>query len=259
MAERIRFGVITGTGLYDVFEGERISIDTPYGKSPEIMITEIEGRKIAFMPRHGREHAAPPHRINYRANIYALKELGVERIIATNAVGSLRREFEPGSYVLVDDFIDLTKTRPSTFYEDRVIHVDMTQPYCPEIRKAVLSVARKIGAPMHDGGVYVCTEGPRFETRAEIRMIRQMGGDVVGMTGVPEVVLARELEMCYATICIVTNYAADMAERLTVDEVFEIMGRKKTELRELIVNAILNIPEERNCICARALEGAVVK
>ena len=206
------------------------------------------------MPRHAKGHTKPPHMVNYRANIYAMKQLGVDRIIATNAVGSLDESIKPGDFVIPHDFIDFTKLRNGTFYDDRTVHIDVTEPYCSELRKTYLFVWKVI-----DNGVYVCTEGPRFETPAEIQMFRMLGGTVVGMTGLPEAVLARELEMCYASISTVSNYAASISpSNLTIDEVFDIMDRKKHDLLTLMDTTISNMADERACHCIGALKGAEI-
>lgn len=257
-------GIIGGTGVYRIVERgdlkEKKVLNTPYGESPPISIFVLEDQEVAFLPRHKEGHDLPPHMINYQANIYALKKLGVDGILATNAVGSLNESLKPGELLIPDDFLDFTRARPFTFYDDRAVHVDVTQPYCPQLRETLISHGKKVDGRVVDGGVYVCAEGPRFETPAEIRMFRQIGGAVVGMTGLPEVVLARELEMCYATICMVSNYAASVSsEKVTIDEVFEVVEEKKKELTELIHDTILNITSDRNCQCSHALEGAEIE
>lgn len=256
-------GIIGGTGVYQIVEmgdlKDKKVIKTPFGESPPISILMFEDQEVAFLPRHREGHDTPPHMINYRANVYALKMLGAERIIATNAVGSLDESLKPGEFILPDDFLDFTRKRPFTFYDDRAVHVDVTQPYCPQLGKTIISAGCGLKGKLTKGGVYVCTDGPRFETPAEIQMFRQLGGSVVGMTGLPEVVLARELEMCYASICMVSNYAASVSsDKITIDEVFEILDEKKRELTRLIYNSIINIPASRNCPCKCALEGAEI-
>lgn len=251
-------GIIGGTGIYEIVEmGEEIEkkvIDTPYGKSPEISIFKLHDREVVFMPRHAKGHANPPHMINYRANIYAMKLMGVERIIATNAVGSLELDIKPGDFLVPNDFLDFTKVRDFTFYDDKTVHIDITEPYCHNLRD-ILSLSGDV----IDKGVYVCTEGPRFETAAEIRMFKQLGGTVVGMTGIPEAILARELEICYASLCMVSNYAASISPtKLTVNEVFDIVEGKKEDLVKLIYNAIAKIPSNRECPCKYALVGAEI-
>ncbi|HMK53835.1 MAG TPA: S-methyl-5'-thioadenosine phosphorylase [Methanobacteriaceae archaeon] len=251
--------VIGGTGVYRLVEkGEELEtlvMSTPYGDSPEITRFQMEDVELFFMPRHHAGHDNPPHMINYQANIYALKMLGVNRIIATNAVGSLNEDLKPGTFLTPDDFLDFTHQRAVTFYDDRTVHVDVTEPYCNHLRKVLVSSGKVI-----DGGVYICTEGPRFETPAEIRMFCQLGGTVVGMTGLPEAVLARELSICYASVCTVSNYAASISpDKITIDEVFEILEEKKKELTALLRNTIVKIPKERHCQCEDALEGAEIE
>jgi 5'-methylthioadenosine phosphorylase len=256
-------GIIGGTGVYQIVEmgdlKEKKILETPFGESPPVSIFNLEGQEVAFLPRHKEGHDNPPHMINYRANVFALKMLGVSSIMATNAVGSLKESLKPGEFLIPDDFLDFTRTRPFTFHDDRAVHVDVTQPYCPQLRETVLSNSGKIDGRVVDGGVYVCTEGPRFETPAEISMFQLIGGAVVGMTGLPEVVLARELEMCYSSICMVSNYAASVSPvKVTFDEVFEVVEEKKEELTRLIYNSIISIPKERTCSCLCALEGAEI-
>lgn len=263
---KAEIGVIGGSGVYSLDFIDKIGekeIETPYGKSPKIVLGELDEKKLAFMPRHGEGHSTPPHKINFRANLWSMKELGVERILATTAVGSLNPDFEPGELVILDQFLDFTKDRPRTFYEGEdkgVVHVDMTEPYCPELRKTLIETRKNIDLPINETGTYACTEGPRFETAAEIDMFKKLGADVVGMTNVPESVLARELEICYSTISVVTNYAAGISkEKLTHKEVAEIMERNIERVKKLIVSAIPNIPENRNCPCKDALSGAKVE
>ncbi len=251
-------GIIGGTGIYEIVEmGEEVEtkiIETPYGESPEITVFKLHDKEIAFMPRHAKGHANPPHMINYRANIYAMKKMGVERIMATNAVGSLDIDVKPGDFLVPHDFLDFTKVREFTFYDEKTVHIDITEPYCHNLRDTLISSGNVV-----ENGVYVCTEGPRFETAAEIKMFKQLGGSVVGMTGIPEAILARELEICYASICMVSNYAASISPtKLTIDEVFEIVESKKDDLVKLINDAILKTPAERDCPCKYALVGAEV-
>lgn len=260
---RAEIAIIGGSGIYSLGFVESVSprtVSTPYGESSGISVGEFADRKVAFMARHGAGHTLPPHLVNYRANIWALHTFGVKRIIATAATGSLNPNFEPGQFVLPDQFLDFTKGRPSTFYEGGeggVVHVDVTDPYCPELREVLAKAGKRVGLKLHIGGTYVCTEGPRFETAAEIKMMRRLGGDLVGMTGVPECVLARELEICYSAVCVVTNFAAGISrKKLTHAEVVDLMGKKAEELGKLISAAIPEIPRERNCPCSRALRGA---
>lgn len=259
MERKARLAVIGGSGLEKLFvEGEATVVGTPYGVSPDIYFSELEGQSVAFLARHGIDHAVPPHQINFRANIMALKNLGVERIIALNAVGSLKTQIRPSDLVLIHDFIDFTKSRASTFFEGTpVVHVDMTEPYCPQLRKIVYESAHNQGVHLSQQGVYVCTEGPRFESPAEIRLFQQAGADVVGMTGLPEVVLAREAEMCYCSICIVTNFAAGMQNKLSSKEVSKTVVEVQSHLRELLVETLKKIPQARECKCGTSLKEAI--
>lgn len=256
--------VIGGTGVYDpamLEDAREERVDTPYGAVTVTvgrLASAADARRVAFLARHGAGHATPPHRVNYRANVWALRELGVRRVLATAAVGSLREDLEPGRFVLVDQFLDFTKSRPATFYDGEgrgVVHVDVSEPYCPHLRAILASACGDLGIPHAAGGTYVCTEGPRFETPAEIRMFARLGGDVVGMTGVPEVVLARELSLCYATVAMVTNYAAGISPRpLTHSEVVEVVNANAARLRALFLRALAAIPEERACRCGDPVE-----
>ncbi len=255
---KVELAIIGGSGLERLLEGvERTRVGTPYGLSNPILIGDVNGRAVAFLPRHGLEHTIPPHKVNYRANLYALRSLGVERAIATNAVGAINVDFEPGDLVIPHDFIDFTKWRYQTFYEGALVtHVDLSQPYCPEVRSILIRSAEEVRGRVWDKAVLVCTEGPRFETPAEIEAFRRLGADIVGMTGVPEAVLARELEMCYATLCYVSNMAAGLQSRLTVDEVKEVAERVSPIVERVLKNVLRSLPVERNCPCPHALRGA---
>ena len=250
-------GIIGGSGVYEITHKadsctEKL-IKTDYG-DVEVSILEIFGKKVAFIPRHAAGHSIPPHKINFRANIDALKNVGVTKIIATNSVGSMNEDMPPGSFVIPDDFLDFSQDRVKTFYEDKVVHIDVTEAYCPSLRDVLAESGDVIL-----GGTYVCTEGPRFETPTEIKMFKMLGGDLVGMTGVPEVTLAREREICYNSICIVSNYASGISpDELTIDEVFEMVAKKEHELLELIYNFIKNVDDDTDCMCNHALDGAEV-
>lgn len=248
----VRFAIIGGTGVYTpgILEDPRdIKIETPYGEAKAI-VGKCLDKEVAFMARHGEEHNVPPHLVNYKANIWGLKELGVKNIFATAAVGSLAPDMKPGQMVFVDQFIDFTKNRPHTFINEGGIHTDMTNPYCPRLRKILCVMAAELGLEHHTTGTYVCTEGPRFETPAEIRMFRHLGGDLVGMTGVPEVVLAREAGICYATIAPVTNFAAGVsAGRLSHQEVVNAMDENIDKIRYVLLKAIEALEAEENCRC----------
>ena len=230
-------------------------METPYG-TVEPVIGKLGNGEVVFMSRHGRDHAIPPHLVNYKANIWALWKLRVQKIIATAAVGTLSSNFRLGELVLLDQFLDFTKSRQSTFYEggqQGVLHVDMTEPYCSAVRQVIMVASEQLGFVLKNGACYVCTEGPRFETPAEIRMFQHLGADLVGMTSVPEVVLARELGMCYASIGMVTNEAAGIANHpLSHAEVMESLKELGLKAAQLIQATIeLGIPGQK-CLCASA-------
>lgn len=255
-----KIAIIGGTGVYDPKMLEDIreaSLDTPYGMI-SYKAGYYHGQEVIFIPRHGSGHTIPPHLINYRANIWGLKKLGTETIIATTAVGSLNLNMKPGDFVLVNQFLDFTKSRISTFYEGGsrgVVHIDVTDPYCPALRSVLAKAAVAAGISVHESGVYVCTEGPRFETPAEIRAYAKLEGDLVGMTNVPEVVLAREAEMCYATVSMVTNFAAGISlTPLTHAEVLETMAANTENLKKLVMGAIEQLSHKEKCQCDQALK-----
>lgn len=256
--KKVKIAIIGGTGFENLLENtRRLRLGTPYGISPPLRVGKISGRNVVFLPRHGPDHSVPPHRINYRANIYALYELGVQRILATNAVGAINLNFKPSDIVVPHDFVDFTKLRSATFYDEApVTHIDVSQPYCPEIRKLLIETAKKLGFHVWDKTVIVCTEGPRYETPAEIKMFRHLGCDVVGMTGIPESVLARELEMCYASICYVSNMAAGMQKRLTALDVSKISKSVLPKIEQILIETIRTLPSERDCPCVNALRDA---
>lgn len=254
----MKIGIIGGTGFYEagIFDEEQdLAITTPYGQV-NLKTGSYKGREVVFLARHGARHTVPPHLVNYRANIWALRESGAAKVIATAAVGTLQKDVKPGEIVLIDQFIDFTRNRAQTFFEGDdggILHVDVTTPYCPSLRDEIHRAAGRIQVRLHNGGAYVCTEGPRYETPAEIRMFRSLGGDVVGMTSVPEVVLAREAELCYATIALVTNYAAGISNRpLSHHEVVAAMDKARTVLRRIILSALERINDSRPCDCSRA-------
>ncbi|RMH06545.1 MAG: S-methyl-5'-thioadenosine phosphorylase, partial [Aquificota bacterium] len=271
-----------GSGLYEM-EGlevvDRLRLTTPFGEpSSDIVVAKVGDKKVCFLSRHGKGHTYPPHLVPYRANLWALKELGVKRVLAICAVGSINRFFRPGDFVLVDDLLDFTKNRVGTYYEGKfsvkvegedkpsrllregkVVHIDVSQLYCPQMRKVLMEVLDVLKLTYHPSGTYACTEGPRFETPAEIRALERLGADVVGMTGHPEGVLARELTMCYASLCVVANPAAGIAsQRLTSKEVIELMEKKEGEIKKIIVEFVKLLPEERTCGCEKVLDDAEV-
>ncbi len=245
-----KIAMIGGTGIE--IEGEAVSIDTPYGKVRP-RVTKLNGEEVLFVTRHGEGHL-PPHRVNYRALLWAAKKWGAVRVVSTNTVGTMSWH-SVGSFVVPHDFVEFTKSRPQTFFEEEAVHVDLTKPYCPEVRRALIEGAKVAGAEVNQG-IYVCTEGPHLESPASIRMLRRFG-DVVGMTGYPEVALARELELCYASICIVTNPAAGMRkEAMSATEITGEMAKSMGLLKEIIDAAISIMPEKRRCRCSSALAEA---
>lgn len=248
--------VIGGTGFKRWFEKERdLPVGTPYGIVSSISVGRVEGKEIVFLPRHGADHSIPPHKINYQANIYALHKMGVKRVLATNAVGAINLNFSPGEMVIPHDFVDFTKNRHATFYDQSpVTHVDFSQPYCPEIRRQLMEAAERLDLGLKKEAVLVCTEGPRYETPAEIEMFRILGGDVVGMTGIPEAVLARELEMCYSSICFVSNMASGAQNKLTVQEISQVSNQILSKISQLLTETINCLPSERSCPCSTALK-----
>lgn len=251
----MRLAIIGGTGVYDPkmlgnIREEKVA--TPYGEVG-LRVGRYQSEEVAFLTRHGEDHSVPPHRVNYRANIWALKKLGVERVLATAAVGSLNPTMQLGDFVFVDQFLDFTRARPLTFFEGGetgLYHTDFTEPYCPQMRSAMTVVAAEMALPSHPDGVYVCTEGPRFETPAEIRAFARLGGDVVGMTSVPEVVLAHEAGLCYATIALVTNMAAGLSQTVLVGEEHRaVMLEAGEKLKSFLLNVLQRLPVERRCNC----------
>ena len=261
MNDTAEIGIFGGTGIYDsglLKDAKEITIDTPYGKtSDSITIGVFNGRNIAFMPRHGRKHTIPPHQINFRANIWAFKELGVKRVIAPSAVGSLKEEFEPGHLALPSQFIDFTKSRKGTFSEDgRVIHISVAEPFCPELQNIVLDVTKSEGIEVHKNCTYVCIEGPRFSTKAESKFFRTAGADIIGMTLVPECQLAREAQICYVSISTVTDYDVWAEKPVTAKEVMETLARNVEMTKRILTLLIDKIPGKKSCSCEKALEEA---
>jgi 5'-methylthioadenosine phosphorylase len=248
-------GIIGGTGLDQLGQQgwEEVAADTPFG-SVTAWAGEMGGKQALFLPRHGRDHSLPPHRVNYRANVLALQVLGCKRIIAFNAVGGIDPSLPVGAICLPAQFLDFTRVRPRTLYEppgEAVVHRDMTEPYCPELREKLRQAGEALGfGPLREV-VYVCTEGPRFETAAEIRMFGLLGAEVVGMTGVPEVVFAREAGMCYASVCLVTNPGAGLVpdHKLTGAEVAELMEARREDLLRLLEATARRLGEESACGC----------
>ncbi len=260
-----RIGVIGGSGLYDIEELtdiEQVDIDTPFGQpSDTITIGRLEGVGIAFLPRHGKGHRISPTEVPYRANIYALKSLGVEHIIAINSAGSFKQEIKPGDLLIPDQLIDRTRNRVSSFFGEGIVaHVAFAEPFCPALSQVLCQSAQETGATVHPKGTFVVMEGPAFSTRAESRLYRSWGADIIGMTALPEAKLAREAEICYAVIGCVTDYDSwwEKAEPVTVDIILDILHKNVATARRIIKLAVSRIAEERDCGCATALEAAIV-
>jgi len=248
--------IIGGTGVYDVGEEKHSKVvETLYGKV-EVDIVNINNEAIVFLARHGKKHSAPPHLINYRANMKALEQLGVKYIYATAAVGSCNEAYAPGDVVLIHNFIDFTKQRPITFFEGKnepVKHTDMSQPYCKNLRNKFIDVAKNEDIDIKGQVVYVCTEGPRFETEYEIKMYKNLGGDVVGMTNVPEVVLAKELGMCYATVGIVTNWCTGVKGEIALHDIQGTLSMNKEKITRAFLRVFNGELDQQNCNCRNAI------
>ena len=255
-----RLAVIGGSGLEALLQGSRlVREDTPYGAAPPISIGMTGNEEVAFLPRHGPKHDLPPHKVNYQANLYALKHIGVERIIATNAVGGINSEYSPGDLAIPEDILDMTKCRRSTFFDSApVTHIDLSQPYCPELRKVLIDSSRETEAKTWTNAILVSTEGPRYETPAEIRMFGLLGGDIVGMTGAPEAFLARELQMCYSALCFISNRAAGKQEKLSATEVVHVGKKMIPQILAILQRTIENTPIARKCGCSRSIDEAQV-
>jgi len=252
-------GIIGGTGIYDpelLEDVKQIEAKTPYGAMSDFITTGfLKGKKIAFIPRHGSRHTIPPHNVNVKANVFAMKELGVKRIISTCATGSLQEKYKPGDIVIVDQFIDFGK-RIETFYEEKkVYHVSMADPFCPELRKIFIETTKQLNIPVHEKGTYLRIAGPQFSTRAASKMYRNFA-DLIGMTGVPEVILARELEICPCIISTITDYDVWAEKPVSMEEIKNTMAKNIENLKKIIENAIPKIPEERQCSCKDSLRGA---
>ena len=257
-------GIIGGSGLYDpeLLENKKtVNAKTPYGKpSDKITTGTIQGVKVAFLPRHGAKHTLNPSNIPYRANIGALKKLGCRRILAPCAVGSLQEDVEPGTLVFPDQFIDRTYKRETTFYDKkRVCHISVAEPFCGELRERLVKSAIQQDIPYRRDGTYVCIEGPRFSTKAESRLYRGWGAHLIGMTLCPEAVLAREAELCYAPIAMITDYDTFKEQPVTTEEILSTMKANVEKVKKLLLDAITKIPAEREkCGCGNALKGALI-
>jgi len=260
-----KIGVIGGSGLYKIkgmTDVEEVDLDTPFGKpSDSITIGKLEGVEIAFLPRHGKGHRISPSEIPVKANIYALKSLGVEWLISINAVGSFKSEIKPGDLVIPDQLIDRTRSRINSFFEGGiVVHIQFAQPFCPVLSQIVYQAAREVGTTIHQGGTYIAMEGPALSTQAESRLYRSWGADIIGMTALPEAKLAREAEICYATIAGVSDYDSwqEESQSVTVDVILNVLRQNVNTIKRIIKLVIARVPDKRNCGCATALKTAIV-
>lgn len=260
MPELASVGIIGGSGFYEFLDSaEQLTVETPFGvPSDPLTIGEVAGRRVAFVPRHGRDHRFPPHRINYRANLWALRSVGVRQVLAPSAVGSLTTSYGPGTLVVPDQLVDRTRGRAHTYYDEgAAVHVQFADPYCPVGRAYAVRAARGTGWVPASSGTLVVIDGPRFSTRAESRWYAAQGWTLIGMTGYPEAALARELALCYTTIALVTDTDAgvDEGEGVSHAEVFRVFSANIERLRELLVALVQSLPEDRDCPCPHALDG----
>ena len=268
MTEAIKIGVLGGSGLYEIegFEGrQEVTLSTPYGDPSDAYVCgELEGTPMVFLPRHGRGHRYTPSEINYRANIWGMRAMGVTHIVSVSAVGSLREEIEPGHFVVVDQFVDRTRHRADTFFGDGcVAHVQFADPVCGTVRRALLTAAEEAGVTTHDGGTYVCMEGPQFSTRAESELYRSWGMDVIGMTNLTEAKLAREAGICYATVAMSTDYDCWHAghDDVTIDAILEVMAKNVAAARRIVrsvVGPLKAAAAAADSNCRNALQGAIL-
>lgn len=259
-------GVIGGSGLYEI-EGltdlQEVTIDTPFGAPSDNYVTGmLEGVKMVFLPRHGKGHRLLPSEVPYRANIYGMKQLGVQRIISVSAVGSMKEAIAPGHIVIPDQFFDRTQgKRASTFFGEGVVaHVQFADPVCSELSSVLAKAARKVGATVHKGGTYICIEGPNFSTRAESNVFRSWGVDIIGMTNIPEARLAREAEICYATVALATDYDCwhEAHDDVSIDAILEIIRQNVATARNIIKQAVQALKQPFACGCGEALKYAVI-
>jgi 5'-methylthioadenosine phosphorylase len=265
MTEKPILGVIGGSGLYQFSTLEKIEtmeLDTPFGKpSSPIILGTVVGKKVAFLARHGIGHIYLPSEVNYRANIYAMKMLGVERIISVSACGSLREDYSPGEIVIPDQLVDFTKNRPYTYFgEGFVAHVGVAEPFCNDLRQLLIEAVKNAGAKVHSDGTYITIEGPRFSTKAESNLYRQWGMSIIGMTAIPEAILAREAEICYATMAHVTDYDVwhKNESPVTVEMVIKILNQNTQLAQKAIVRLVEKLPEKTECECGNSLADAIL-
>jgi 5'-methylthioadenosine phosphorylase len=263
VTEIAEVGIIGGTGVYDQenFEDiKEIKVYTPFGETSDLISVGIcNNVRVAFIPRHGRNHTIPPHNVNYRANVWALKQLGVKRIIGSSAVGSLREDYEAGNFVIPDQFIDRTKKRLDTFYEGgQICHISSAEPFCQQLRLFFIDLANKLRLNVKESGTYVCIEGPRFSTKAESRLFRMWKADIIGMTIYPECVLAKEVELCYVPISMITDYDVWAEKPVSTKEVVNTMQKNNENFKKLILEAIPQLPKHVDCNCGCALKDALI-
>jgi 5'-methylthioadenosine phosphorylase len=264
MTEKV-VGVIGGSGLYEM-EGledvQTVSLKTPFGNpSDAYLVGRLEGVKVVFLPRHGKGHRIQPSSLNFRANIFGMKKLGVQWIIGVSAVGSMKESIHPGEMVVPNQFIDQTKGRPNTFFDDGIVgHISFADPVCPTLSQILYEAGKEAGATVHKDGTYICIEGPQFSTRAESRLYRTWGVDIIGMTNLPEARLAREAEICYSTIAFATDYDCwhEAAGDVSIGDVLRILAESTKTAKSAIRQAIKHLPEKRECLCANALEYALI-
>ena len=263
MTHAAEIGIFGGSGFYDFAEGgvEEITVETPYGPpSGPLALMTVAGRQVAFLPRHGKHHTLPPHKVPYRANLWVFKQLGVTRVLAPSAVGSLQSHIAPGEFVINDQFVDRTNGRADTFYDGpEVVHVSSADAYCPQIRQIAIDAARQNGVTVHETGTVVVIQGPRFSSKAESRWFTRMGWDIVSMTQYPEVILARELELCYVTLSLVTDYDAGLVSdtaAVSAHDVLAVLAQNTANVKRVLKTMLAEMPRERLCLCADALKYA---
>lgn len=262
MNERAEIGVFGGSGFYEFLDNPKeVILDTPYGApSDTILLGEVEGKKVAFLPRHGKKHQFPPHKIPYRANLWALKQLGVKRIFGPAASGSLQETVKPGDFVICSQFVDRTSGREDTYFTGpQVAHVSSADPYCPQLRELAAILCKELSFPHHAQGTVVVIQGPRFSTRAESKWFKNQGWEAINMTQYPEVILARELEMCYLGIALVTDYDVgieEIEEPVSAESALQVFQQNNEKVQRLIIKMISRVPESFSCTCHKAMEKA---
>ncbi|MBM3707113.1 MAG: S-methyl-5'-thioadenosine phosphorylase [Actinobacteria bacterium] len=259
-------GVFGGSGFYNFLKiKEEIEVNTPYGMpSDKIIIGELEGLRVAFLPRHGKHHNIPPHKINYRANVFAMKKIGVKQIFAPCAAGSLQPHIKRGDFVIVDQFVDRTNCRNDTYYDGpHTTHISTAEPYCTDLRNIVIDAAKELGISYHPKGTVVVIQGPRFSTKSESIWYSNQGWEVINMTQYPEVALSRELQVCYVNISLITDYDTGLEsfpdiKPVSSQEIIKILKENNDRLRGLLFKAVPKVPKTRKCICSNALDGAII-